>query len=704
MNPALQSFLAGLAGLTVFACAALIVLRLPARMAPVTRLALLALAVHAGVCLAMFWLMPDATYWHGAALYWFGFNCYLYAFGAVYKSVSLRLLGNLAKAPGHALSLKTIVDTLVAPLFADRMALLVDTGLAHTANGATTPTPQGTKTAERIGTAQAIMGVGQSGLYGATPEQSAGNAPPSMLATLQGRMQRHGVLVLFAVALCLIGGIFVRGQELHMDTWMHPRFSNYAFPCAVSMLSHHGEPYVIYTEIPSLLTNDDLQAAAAMEIQRPDDTRLYVAEDKGIVDIVLLAFVLFGYSIEAIYYTTFLIFGATVLAYFLAYRHSAVRCLAPVIVLGATFAAMPSLLLSSESGSLTNPRVFEFLGLIPLLHVILAFTERGGITWSRALGLAVQVLVIVECIHTRCSASWMIPSAALCYVLILAAAYRGWLPNLSARQVLLNAWAALFLIAGLVGLKVYQATVYPAEYSTAMLQHRVVWHNVGIGLSLHPKLANQYRLHISDDLMTELVKRRIVERGDTERYEAIWGRPGEARYRRWPNAICQDFRLYEEECRDTVLEIARKHPRWILELFFYYKPKLAIRTLLWTANCYPRDEERLVLFGQQPCVPTSEEIAEGRLYIRHGDLALLSVGLALLCWCCRLSARSLFRLAGLMFVVLLGSAFPAFVSYPIIHVVGVSILCTTALALVLMTAALTAAGNMAAIRLARRRT
>jgi hypothetical protein len=173
MNPALTSFTAGLAGLIVFAGAALVVLRLPGRLSPVGRQALLAMCIHVATVALMWWLVPTATYWHGAALYWFGFNCFLYAFSAVYKSVSLRMLSRIAAAPGNRLAVSDIVDRQISPCFTDRVALLVNSGLAQTQAGKYTALPQGLKVAGRIGLLQSIFGVEHSGLYTAAPKETA---------------------------------------------------------------------------------------------------------------------------------------------------------------------------------------------------------------------------------------------------------------------------------------------------------------------------------------------------------------------------------------------------------------------------------------------------------------------------------------------------------------------------------------------------
>jgi hypothetical protein len=520
---------------------------------------------------------------------------------------------------------------------------------------------------------------------------------------IQSWCERRSVLMLFGISLILLATIAVRGKHLQMTEWMHGRLGYYAFPCAVSMLCHHGAPYAIYSELPEIFSNDDLQKAAGLTLTNPENTRMYPAEDKGMVDIVLLAFLLFGFSIQAVFYATILLQTTTVLAFFLAFRDSPARCLAPVFILGGIFAAMPSILLTSEAGSLTNPRVFEFLGLIPLAHLLLAVIDRGGITWSRFLGLAFQVVIMMECIHVRCSASWMVGAVGLFFLVTVVMAACGRIENFGVKKALMNGWVLAVLAIGVLGWKGYQKAIYPPEYSQTMLQHRVVWHNVGIGCALHPRLAEKYDLCIGDECIINLIKKRLAERHDQERLETIWGKPNEQAYLHWPGAIAQDFQAYEEEAKAVVLEIARDNPRAMAELFLFYKPKLALRTLAWAANCYPRDQKRLWHQGQTLCVPSAEAIAKRHLYIRLGDLLAMALVLAGLCLCSRIPVGPLLTLMPVLLILLLGSLIPPVLSYPIIHVLGVSLLCVTCLAFLLLTTFFVYLGNLATQKMADRK-
>ncbi len=166
MTPSQASFAVGALGLVAFLLLGLVLLRLPGKMAPVSRLLLLGLAVHALGTLLAAGLLAGVTYWHGAALYWLGFNVALFGFSAVYKSVSLRILTELAVQPGGTLPLADVVAAHVRPCFTARTTLLLEAGLTREEGGRFALTANGRRTAARCGRVQRCFGVQRSGLYG----------------------------------------------------------------------------------------------------------------------------------------------------------------------------------------------------------------------------------------------------------------------------------------------------------------------------------------------------------------------------------------------------------------------------------------------------------------------------------------------------------------------------------------------------------
>lgn len=172
----MTGLLVGLCCFAMHAVASLVWLRLRRGPALVVRHALSAVGTHAlGVALAAFLAGPFA-YWPAAALSGFLAVCWLFAFSAVYKSVSLRVLAELERTPGHTLTLEVITDSYVRPEFENRVTVLVKMGCAEEVAGAYSPTPKGNETARRVEGVRRTCGIVGDGMYGhaSNPDREGG--------------------------------------------------------------------------------------------------------------------------------------------------------------------------------------------------------------------------------------------------------------------------------------------------------------------------------------------------------------------------------------------------------------------------------------------------------------------------------------------------------------------------------------------------
>lgn len=164
----MTGLLVGVACFSLHAAVTLVWLRVGAGPAPVVRHAASALATHvAGVAGAAFLAGPFA-YWPAAAVSGFLAVCWLFAFSAVYKSVSLRILTHLDRTPGHTLPLDVVTQEYVRPEFAARAELLVQMGCAEEVAGEYAATAKGDDTARRIARVRRACGVDGGGMYGGT--------------------------------------------------------------------------------------------------------------------------------------------------------------------------------------------------------------------------------------------------------------------------------------------------------------------------------------------------------------------------------------------------------------------------------------------------------------------------------------------------------------------------------------------------------
>jgi hypothetical protein len=165
----MMSFACGLAGILLFTMLAplmqVIARRAVSPIAPVTILAIAAIVSHLASLLLGVMTVRQFQYWNAASIFGFGVMLYVFAFGAVYKSVSLELLLDLARRPGHAATLSDVVERRIADIFRGRIEILVDGGQVERAGSSFVVTPAGRALAGRVAQIRRAFAIGDTGLY-----------------------------------------------------------------------------------------------------------------------------------------------------------------------------------------------------------------------------------------------------------------------------------------------------------------------------------------------------------------------------------------------------------------------------------------------------------------------------------------------------------------------------------------------------------
>ena len=165
----MPSVLCGVAGVALFIAISPVLqllgrLAMPA-VAPVAILAFAALMAHAVSSLLGIALIHPFAYWNAAAIFCFGVMSYVYVFGAVYKSISLRILLDLTRRPARTIAFSDISDRQIPEIFNERSVILIEGGLVAADGDTFVPTPAGERLAARIARARRLFAIGDTGLY-----------------------------------------------------------------------------------------------------------------------------------------------------------------------------------------------------------------------------------------------------------------------------------------------------------------------------------------------------------------------------------------------------------------------------------------------------------------------------------------------------------------------------------------------------------
>lgn len=158
-----DSFLAAIAGFTIYVLAVAVALRLWHENPPFVSIGM-TVPTYAVTLLLAIGLGGKISFWHFSALYSAFVLSFLMAFGAVYKSISLRLLLDLYDAPQHTNAYDDVLDRLVRQdSFEARIEVMKRSGFVRLDNDLLVLEDKGLRMARAIHSIQTLFGIEKSG-------------------------------------------------------------------------------------------------------------------------------------------------------------------------------------------------------------------------------------------------------------------------------------------------------------------------------------------------------------------------------------------------------------------------------------------------------------------------------------------------------------------------------------------------------------
>jgi hypothetical protein len=125
---------------------------------------LAAAALHPSSLAVALLLCFDVAFWTFSATYWCLALLFLMAFGAIYKSISLRILLDLLECPGRSENYDSILNRYVAEeSFGHRLGVIQASGFARLEEDGYRLTPKGLRLAKSVRFAQTIFSIERSG-------------------------------------------------------------------------------------------------------------------------------------------------------------------------------------------------------------------------------------------------------------------------------------------------------------------------------------------------------------------------------------------------------------------------------------------------------------------------------------------------------------------------------------------------------------
>jgi len=154
----------GIGGFAFYLAMVAIVLRLPWAFSPARAVIGVALLAYAAVVAAAAVFGSGGNFWTVSIVFWFTTLLFLMAFGAVYKSVSLRILLDLLGRPGHAgLYSAILARYVVAESFENRLIVMQENGFAVPTSAGYALTDKGRRLAGAVGALHHLFAIDRSG-------------------------------------------------------------------------------------------------------------------------------------------------------------------------------------------------------------------------------------------------------------------------------------------------------------------------------------------------------------------------------------------------------------------------------------------------------------------------------------------------------------------------------------------------------------
>ncbi len=315
----------------------------------------------------------------------------------------------------------------------------------------------------------------------------------------------------------------------------------------------------------------------------PIDSGMYITsayDDFGYPEFIEYAFRLFGFHALSTHYLYFLILSASLLIFVLTFYKYELG----IILLTATLTAL--FLVSScpavFNTFMPNFAASRFLGslaILPLLHLLIYIFRSGISTKKDIFFLVIQAILFAFTVRLRSSASWMIIALFLTVfsIFFYHLPYRfvhirkSFFSLMQVPEFSRSIKVLLLVVIALTSFNMMEKlSLNKIYFSEELGTSHVFWHNGYMGLTFHPHWKEQAPypelLNQTGDMVPfTLYEIYFKDLPPSSRYSSV--------------TKLQKIRVYEKIVRNEYLTFAFKHPKYMFEMIFYYKPYCILTNL-----------------------------------------------------------------------------------------------------------------------------
>jgi hypothetical protein len=347
------------------------------------------------------------------------------------------------------------------------------------------------------------------------------------------------------------------------------------------------DPILIQNGANRELLNEAISAAASLGPQQ----RAYVGDrtlitmllaDIGSVDIYKIGFRLFGYKIESAYYTFFLILIVSTVTYLFVFWNDTLPKLILLCMLFAFYVEMHTPILTADMPTFFSERHGSALAFVPMWHFVFLFMYRYRASVAILFATVIQVTIMLLAIKIRGSTIWIVLFLVLLSIAISVLDWRRLAPETRTWQRLLRTtaqWPVVLLVGALLVNDQYvKASLHPVYFTDHVIPYHPLWLSAIAGvIGYSPELMPPHS-KINEVYQTLGMDTAVYTAGMEYLNDVAFLRTAPDYPLTAPPTLLSPwtgtykFRLMDESVRRAMMQLVRKHPLGVLQLYLSKKP------------------------------------------------------------------------------------------------------------------------------------